>query len=173
MSYHIFLSLWALNNFLSRTIHRPQMRVGAGIPVPGKKYKTIMTCSMHPISRGTVHIQSADPLSPPAIDPAYLKSPIDLEIMVNALKFVRKIAETEPLSSTIAGKVVPGEDVQTDEEFAEYIKNQVLPVYHPVGSASMLPRNDGGVVDANLVVYGTKNLRVVSDFLSGFTSFLY
>ncbi|KAF8876241.1 hypothetical protein BD779DRAFT_1560887, partial [Infundibulicybe gibba] len=25
----------------------------------------------------------------------------------------------------------------------------------------MLPRADGGVVDSNLVVYGTKNLRVV------------
>lgn len=30
-----------------------------------------------------------------------------------------------------------------------------------VGTAAMLPRQDGGVVDPNLLVYGTTNLRVV------------
>lgn len=121
-----------------------------------------MTCSMHPISRGWVHIQSADPLVPPLINPNYLGNPLDLKIMVDALKFVRRVTETEPLASTITGRFVPGDEVQTDEQFAEYIKNQVLPVYHPVGTVSMLPREDGGVVDERLLVYGTKNLRVVS-----------
>ena len=109
-----------------------------------------------------MHIQSGDALVPPLIDPNYLGDPLDLQIMVDALKFVRRLTETEPLASTITGRFVPGDDVQTDEQFAEYIKNQVLPVYHPVGTASMLPRVDGGVVDDRLVVYGTKNLRVVS-----------
>lgn len=33
--------------------------------------------------------------------------------------------------------------------------------FHPVGTASMLPRNRGGVVSPELKVYGTKNVRVV------------
>lgn len=32
---------------------------------------------------------------------------------------------------------------------------------HLVGTASMLPKELGGVVDANLLVYGTENVRVV------------
>lgn len=33
--------------------------------------------------------------------------------------------------------------------------------FHPVGTASMLPREKGGVVDADLKVYGTENVRVI------------
>jgi len=48
-----------------------------------------------------------------------------------------------------------------DEAIREYVRNGLQPVYHPVGTAAMLPREDGGVVDSNLKVYGTTNLRVV------------
>jgi choline dehydrogenase-like flavoprotein len=39
-------------------------------------------------------------------------------------------------------------------------------VYHPIGTAAMLPRSDGGVVDSSLKVYGTSNLRVVSEHIT-------
>ncbi|KAF9468262.1 alcohol oxidase [Collybia nuda] len=142
-------------------VYRPQMRPGAGLAEPGKKYQTIMTCSMNTFSRGSVHIQSSDPLVPPAIDPAYFTHPIDMQVMVSAMKFARKIASTQPFSSTVVGLVEPGPEVQTDEQFAEYCRNKMSPVFHPVGSASMLPRGDGGVVSPSLLVYGTRNLRVV------------
>ena len=35
------------------------------------------------------------------------------------------------------------------------------PNYHPIGSASMMSRDLGGVVDPFLKVYGTRNVRVV------------
>jgi len=142
-------------------IYRPQMRPGSGPAALGKKYQTIMSCSMNTFSRGSVHIRSSDPLVPPAIDPAYFKHPLDLHVMVCAVKFARKIASTQPFASTIIGPVEPGPDVQTDEQFADYCKDKMSPVYHPVGSASMLPREDGGVVSPSLLVYGTNNIRVV------------
>jgi choline dehydrogenase-like flavoprotein len=37
------------------------------------------------------------------------------------------------------------------------------PVYHPIGTASMLPRADGGAVDTAFKLYGTTNVRVVGE----------
>ena len=47
------------------------------------------------------------------------------------------------------------------EGLREYARMHCGPLFHPVGTASMVPREDGGVVDASLRVYGTRNLRVV------------
>lgn len=137
------------------------MRPGSGSVEQGKKYQTIMACNMNTFSRGTVHIQSSDPLVPPAIDPAYFSNPLDLQIMVCAVKFARKIASVEPFASTIIAPLEPGPDIQTDDQFADYCKEKMQSVFHPVGTASMLPMEDGGVVSPSLLVYGTKNIRVV------------
>jgi uncharacterized membrane protein YgcG len=51
--------------------------------------------------------------------------------------------------------------VQTDRQFEAFIRNEAQTEYHPSSTCSQLPRADGGVVDANLLVYGTSNLRVV------------
>lgn len=142
-------------------LYRSQMRPGSGSVEQGKKYQTIMACSMNTFSRGTVHIQSSDPLVPPAIDPAYFSNPLDLQIMVCAVKFARKIASVEPFASTIIAPLEPGPDIQTDDQFADYCKEKMQSVFHPVGTASMLPMEDGGVVSPSLLVYGTKNIRVV------------
>lgn len=44
---------------------------------------------------------------------------------------------------------------------SEYIKGFAGTEYHTIGSCAMLPKSLGGVVSPNLVVYGTKNIRVV------------
>lgn len=41
-------------------------------PEPDTHYNTLVVGLMHPHSRGSVHISSADPAKPPAIDPNYL-----------------------------------------------------------------------------------------------------
>jgi choline dehydrogenase-like flavoprotein len=137
------------------------MRVGSGPFEQGKKYQTILASSMNSFSRGTVHLQSSDPLVPPAINPAYFSNPLDLQIMVAAMKFVRKLSTVEPFASTIITPVEPGPLIQTDEQFTDYCNKNMQTVFHPVGTASMLPKEDGGVVSPSLLVYGTKNIRVV------------
>ncbi|KAF8874413.1 alcohol oxidase [Infundibulicybe gibba] len=130
-------------------------------PADGKKYFSIFLAVMHPFSRGTVHIGSNDPLANPTIDPQLLSHPLDLELLVDAIKYARKIVSTDVLRPIVRDEVAPGPDIQSDEKIREYVKENLATVFHPVGTASMLPREDGGVVDADLRVYGTANLRVV------------
>ena len=80
---------------------------------------------------------------------------------IEQVKFARKIAATEPFASVVGREVNPGPAVQTDEDISLWLKKYLTTVHHTSSSCSMLPREKGGVVDANLKVYGTTNLRVV------------
>ncbi|EIM90734.1 GMC oxidoreductase [Stereum hirsutum FP-91666 SS1] len=133
-------------------------------PKPGCHYQTLMVGILHPLSRGSVHIISNDPLSKPNVDLGLIQNPLDLEMLVSAVKFSRKIIESEPLKSFAKTKAYdPPEEVLNgdDEGIREWCRKTVQPFYHPFSTAIMLPKEDGGVVDASLKVYGTKNLRVV------------
>ena len=94
----------------------------------------------------------------------YFSNPLDLEMLLAILKFtLDKVYKTSPFSDPVRKQVSPSpEECASDETLKEYIKNNCGCVYHPLGSAAMLPREDGGVVDPQLKVYGTANVRVVS-----------
>ncbi|EKM53803.1 uncharacterized protein PHACADRAFT_211447 [Phanerochaete carnosa HHB-10118-sp] len=130
-------------------------------PVPDKPYITIFPIVSRPFTRGTIHVQSADPKAWPAIDPHYYEEDIDLDIMVDATKFVRKVTQTEPFKSLVVEEQLPGPSVNTDEEMYEYARKYTYSGWHTAGSMSMMPRDKGGVVDPRFRVYGTKNIRVV------------
>ncbi|KAF9870968.1 choline dehydrogenase [Colletotrichum karsti] len=134
----------------------------AGYPGSGK-FITIFSTVMHALSRGNVHIDRANPTGKPIVDPKYLSNEHDVKAAIEGSKFARKIAEAGPIKAMWEAETEPGPDVQTDEQFREFAVNTVNSFYHPVGTCSLLPRDDGGVVDADLKVYGTKNLRVVDN----------
>ncbi len=95
--------------------------------------------------------------------PDYFSNPSDLEILLALLKFALKLYDTDPIREAVVRRVAPtAEESSSDEALLEYIKNGSGCVYHPLGSASMLPSEDGGVVNPALKVYGTANVRVVS-----------
>ncbi|KAK3290360.1 choline dehydrogenase [Chaetomium fimeti] len=129
----------------------------------GGKFITLISTVMHPFSRGSVHIDSKHPHGKPVIDPNFMNNEYDHKALVEAAKFARQIANTEPIKSVWKAETEPGETVQTDEQWLAYAKKTMGSFYHPVGTCAMLPRDDGGVVDAELRVYGTTNLRVVDN----------
>lgn len=49
----------------------------------------------------------------------------------------------------------------TDAQWKAFVEGNITPVQHGVGTASLMPRELGGVVDPTLRVYGTRNVRVV------------
>jgi len=128
----------------------------------GKGFFSLIAAVMHPLSRGSVHINTSDILGKPIIDPRYLSNEYDIQAAIAAIKRCRQIAMTSPLREVWVDEYEPGlEKVNTDTAWRDFILNTTLSIYHPTGSCSMLPRTDGGVVDSHLRVYGTSNLRIV------------
>jgi choline dehydrogenase len=134
-------------------------------------YSGITTVLTHAFSRGTVHIQSPDVAIPSIIDPRYMSNPVDVEVFSSGLLFTQAISEADPMSNFLKDneasdgkKPQPSFNVKgrlTKEVAVRIIRESTSSSFHPVGTCSMLPRGDGGVVDPNLRVYGTRNLRVV------------
>lgn len=115
---------------------------------------------MHPFSRGTCYIQSADPFEPPAIDPRWLSNPVDRQVLVEALFFNRQILATPAMAELQAAQFVPPADAD-EAAVNQVINNGIRTEFHPSGTLAMLPLEQGGVVDSHLRVWGTQNLRVV------------
>ncbi|KAJ3861587.1 alcohol oxidase [Lentinula novae-zelandiae] len=129
----------------------------AGIPyTAGKQHFSLVAVVPHPVSRGAVHIQSADPLVMPAINPRFFSEAVDLDVMVKGLDLVRQIASSSPIKELVQSQTnpAPGADLEA------YARDNVQSNHHPVGTACMLPKKDGGVVGPNLKVHGTENLRI-------------
>ena len=84
--------------------------------------------------------------------------------MARHLLTLEKLPLTSPLSAYFKenGQRIPSEMTITDLQSArEYLRHNAVATHHSCGTAAMLPREKGGVVDQNLVVYGTRNLRIV------------
>ena len=136
-------------------------------PLFGASFVTVLVGVMHPFARGSVHVTSPDISVQPAIDPAYLSSEFDIRAAAEGLRFARQVAHTHPLRGIWEDEYEPGVDVVPPgdplegERWRDFVKNTTGSFFHPVGTCAMLPRGEGGVVDARLRVYGTGNLRVV------------
>lgn len=116
---------------------------------------------LHPLSRGSVQLNSTDPFDDPLVDPRYLSHPSDGQILVETVKYNRKIIATEALQRTGATETFPGTNVTSDEAILESLRPLITTVWHPAGTCAMMPREIGGVVNSELKVYGVENLRVV------------
>jgi hypothetical protein len=55
-------------------------------PPEGKNRVSLLICLEHPLSHGSVHITSADPLTPPRIGPRYFRNGADAKILAVGLK---------------------------------------------------------------------------------------
>lgn len=123
---------------------------------------TIGPCQLRPESRGTIHVQSGDPKSAPAIRPNLLSVKSDGDAFVAAIRIIREIAEQPALAPHLAFEMNPGPDCRSDDELLDYVRRTGMTVYHPVGTAKMGPDGDQmAVVDDQLRVRGVEGLRVV------------
>ncbi|RDH28695.1 aryl-alcohol dehydrogenase [Aspergillus welwitschiae] len=131
---------------------------------PGKLI-TLGVMLSQPLSRGSVYITSNNPGTPPIIDPGYLSNPLDLEVIARHLLGVKNLAESPQLGELLEQPLKFRDlaaDFQGDLDAAKkYARDNLVSMWHFVGTCSMLPREKDGVVDSNLKVHGIEGLRVV------------
>lgn len=121
----------------------------------------LMTCLLHPKSRGTIKLRSINPMDAPLINPNYLADESDLAAMVTGFKKGREILAQSAFSPYFFKEFEPGDSVQTDEQIRHYIRQKAETIYHPVGTCKMGIDPMAVVDPRHLKVYGVHNLRVI------------
>ena len=121
---------------------------------------TIGAYFMRPRSRGSVHLKTADWRDAPAILPNYLDDEADRQGTVAALRWAKTILRQPVLASLIERELVPGDQVESDEEILAYARRTGSTAYHASGTCAM-GVDKRGALDIRLRVNGVTGLRVV------------
>lgn len=119
--------------------------------------------NIHPMSRGTVHLDPSNPTGEPLVDYRMLSNPIDLRVAIGLFRGLRTYFSSQGAMKTLTPvETRPGTNVTSDEDIGRYIAGVLNPSeYHPVGTCPKMPREMGGVVDEELRVHGVGGLRIV------------
>jgi len=157
--------------------------IGANPAAARRKYFAMDYYSEYPASRGRVHITSDNPYGPLAFESGFLDEPEDLAVLRWAYKWSRELARRmdvyrgefnlgHPLfpegsaacanASSPVGILAP--DIvyseADNEAIDDYHRQTVETTWHSMGTYAMKPRDNNGVVDSRLNVYGVYNLKV-------------
>ncbi len=139
----------------------------AGLGDPSQRAFSLLIGLVDVGSRGQLWLHTADPRHKPAIDPAYLSDPSDIEPLVVGMRMAREFAAAGPLGKACRDELAPGPDVRTDAQVREFIRRDLATLYHPVGTCAMggdsrlAASKLASVVDPELRVRGVERLRVV------------
>lgn len=123
---------------------------------------------VQPRSRGSITINSKDPLAPPIVNLGVLSSPKDVALFQSGLQtYVKNISETVQKIDSQYRLISPDPAIFDDPVLTlNFIKENVRPTYHFQGHCRMAPIDQGGVVDSEGHVYGVKNLVVADDSIN-------
>ncbi|PKY07532.1 alcohol oxidase [Aspergillus campestris IBT 28561] len=141
----------------------PSLQGVFGMSEP-ENYMSMVAVLNRPFSRGFVHLNSPDPAALPTFDPKMLSHPLDLELQARHVQWLETLAATEPMASLLKpnGRRLHHHERPSGVDAArELTRDRILAHYHVVGTAAMMPKEIGGVVDSRLKVYGCSKLRVV------------
>ncbi len=143
----------------------PVYYVNHGMTMPEGHGFSIGPTLIRPKSRGFVGLHSNDPFAAPLIQPNYLENSADVDLITEGVRLGFKLAATQAFAP-FCGEFYHYDSANrintdsTDSEIGAFIRNNCETIYHPVGTCKM-GADEMAVVDAELKVHGTENLRVV------------
>ncbi|KAJ5345131.1 Glucose-methanol-choline oxidoreductase [Penicillium brevicompactum] len=132
-------------------------------PRDGYQYASMLGVLITPLSRGNVTIQSADTKDLPVINPNWLDDEADQEVAIAMFKRMREAFQSKAMEPVVIGEEYnPGPEVKTDAQILEFIKDNVMTLWHAACTCKMGTEDDEmAVVDSRARVFGVDGLRVV------------
>jgi len=148
-------------------MHVPVNGFAFGTAPTNNSYFSFVATVVQTQSRGSVTLNSTNPLGAPVIDTALLTNPYDLFAMRQAFKAVFDLLATSPwVEYLVDSAPALGLQAVIDSNFSttvidDYITSSAGSGAHAVGTAAMSPVGaTWGVVDPDLKVKGLTGLRI-------------
>ena len=117
---------------------------------------------MRPTSRGHVKLQSANIEDQLLIEPNYMSTKQDWEIMRRAMRLGHKLLSQKAFKKFHYREDTPAIDMNDDNALDAFIRKDASSAYHPCGTCKMGHESDSSaVVSPELRVKGLGNLRIV------------
>ncbi|CAH1782919.1 unnamed protein product [Owenia fusiformis] len=128
----------------------------------------ILPVLLRPKSKGTLRLNTTDPLDHPIIDPNYLSDIEDVEHLIDGIEQLRRLVNTsafQEIGAELYDPVTPGcaaYPYATRSYWECFVRHHAATLYHPVATCKMGGSDDEtAVVDPKLRVRGLRNLRVI------------
>ncbi len=110
--------------------------------------------------RGKVSLKSSDYRDAPRLQFNYLSTEQEKRQWVEAIHKTREIFD-QPAFAELKGEALsPTDDIQSDEDIIEFVRNHGESAYHPSCTCKM-GNDEHAVIDGQMKVHGIKGLRVV------------
>ena len=126
---------------------------------------------LHPESRGSLKLVSADPKKLMHLRQNFLATEQDRWLLREGFKLCRELSGQSALGDYRGEEFLPGADMKTDNQIDAHIRATGVTVHHPCGTCRM-GSDESSVVDAELKVRSVERLRVADasvmpDLISG------
>ena len=132
------------------------------VQAPGKGAFAFLVTLIRPKSEGTVRLVSNDARTPPAVDLGYFSVAEDYVPLRAGVRLALRVAEdVRKQGALFTDLLVP--EVDNNEGIDKFIRKNILSCFHYTSTCRMGAETHGpraSVVDTELMVHGTKGLRV-------------
>jgi 4-pyridoxate dehydrogenase len=131
-----------------------------GVRPPFRDEFAIRPTLLHPRSRGTVRLRSADPMAPPRISYEFFSEPSDMDGFYEAYLRAMDLAQSKTLNPFRGQLLSPDTLPKTRVETESWLRSTAITAHHPAGTCPM-GLDDNAVLDPEFRVRGVERLRVI------------